>query len=185
MAIILLIQRLKNWIASLLESKPFTEQKNMNLPENISDDEHIVRYIFSPRNFNPKTNKLRTNTFTSPEGMDEVSVIRFNFCDENYCKTRAKSMSSTQRIYIGMAILTAKVIRSCKCDVVSSPIIDNPTIPNTPEHADIVVGCIRTGQELPAEFAYNISLLTERAQFYLDPNPESEIWEGEALAYIL
>jgi hypothetical protein len=185
MEIRLLIQRLLNWTRTLVAFKTKSDPLRPSIPDTIPDSELIVRYIFSPVNFNKK-NKLRSNAFTSPKNKDEVSVMRFDYCTETYCKQRAKlSNNPPDRNYHGLGVLTADIVRFCECDVISSPIRNNPVIPDTPEHADIIIGHVRTGDELPAEFSYKVGRLAQKAKLHIDPNPGSLTWDGPPISYSL
>ena len=152
----------------------------MAIPPNISDGELIVRYVFSPRNVNQRK-KLRPNTFTPPLNSDEVSVIRFEYSDATRCKQRAKDMSKEGRQYVGLAAFTAGDVRSCELEIVASPIINHREIPDTPEHADIKVGEVRIGEQMPAEIAKRISDLTDLAEYFEDLRVEEEEWQGREI----
>lgn len=153
----------------------------MKIPNQITDNERIVRSVFSPINVNKK-GKLRNNVFQSPPEKDEVSVNRLNFTTPTFCKKLSQQIEQPQhkRTYFGLAVLTAKEIRETEADIVASPIktdiIDNPF------HADIKIGYIKKrGETLPTEFRLKVLEMTKKARFYLDNDLESEEWNGEEL----
>lgn len=185
-----MLKKVQVWLNSLRAYSFFSKEKtvktnseSLNIPTIIDDKEKIVRSIFSPVNVNIKTNKLRPNSFRSPAGIDEVSVNRLDFSNANFCKNISKEIEnpSNKRTYFGLAVLIAKEIRDLKANVVYSPIIE-PEADINPYHSDIKVGYIKPkGQEAPAEINYIIQNLTNKARFYVDPDPTSNEWEGSEL----
>ena len=146
------------------------------LPFEIDDGEKIIRSIFSPINVDKK-NKLRTNVFKSPSGMDEVSVNRLYYTTPDFCKQISKNIQSQQRTYFGLALLTAKEIRNAKAKVIYSPIKNENVF-----HADIKVGYVREkGVPAPSHINHITTKLKDQARFYIDPNPNVENWTGPEL----
>jgi hypothetical protein len=154
-----------------------------HIPKRISDSERIVRAVFSPINVNPKTKKLKSNTFRSPAGKDEVSVTRLDFAGADFCKNFSVQIQNpnSDRGYFGLGVLNGSEIYSTDSDVVFTPIL-KPKTPENPYHADIKIGYIADrGEQLPAEFQYKVNQLTQTCRFYEDPNPQLRNWKGSAL----
>lgn len=160
----------------------FKKSQEIPVPNIIESEEKIVRSIFSPVNVT-NNNKLRTNAFKSPGGIDEVSVNRLDFTTPHFCKGLSKKNENpkSKRAYFGLALLKAFEIRDSEAEVISSPILDKADNYN-PFHSDITVGYVKEkGEQLPAEINYKITLLTNKARFYKDPNPEHTEWSGDDL----
>lgn len=176
----LIPRKLLNYLSSL---KFFNNKDSFpKIPKTIYDEEKIIRSIFSPINVD-KSNKLRANAFKSPPNIDEVSVNRLNHTTSDFCKRLSKKIENPEnnRLYFGLALLIANVIRTLKAEVVSSP-IEEPKEMFNPYHADIKIGfAYRPGDQLPAEFNYKIQKLADSAIFHIDPNPSSSNWEGDEL----
>lgn len=153
----------------------------MNISKQITDNERIVRSVFSPINVNKK-GKLRNNAFQSPAEKDEVSVNRLDFTTPTFCKKLSKQIEQPQhkRTYFGLAVLTAKEIRDVEAEVIASP-IKTETIDN-PFHADIKIGYIKKrGETLPTEFRLKMQEMVKKARFYVDDDVKSDEWNGEEL----
>ncbi len=158
------------------------KNQEVEVPNIIESEEKIVRSIFSPVNVTTN-NKLRTNAFKSPGGIDEVSVNRLDFTTPHFCKGLSKKNESpeSKRTYFGLALLKAFEIRDSEAEVKHSPILGNADNYN-PFHSDIIVGYVKgKGEQLPAEINYKITQLTNKARFYKDPNPENTEWSGDNL----
>lgn len=180
----LLKSMLKTLIQFLLSLNPFKETgiKKVGLPQEIDDSEKIVRAIFSPINIKISNNKqsIKPNAYRTPPGKDEVSVMRQDYCSPTFCKQYAKKSHDpkNRRTYFGFGLLTAGKIRSVDANVVYTPKVDNDY------HADITIGYIpQMGKELPAEYQLKVNEMANASEFYIDPNPSSNEWEGKDLIY--
>ncbi|HBX51633.1 MAG: hypothetical protein A2W98_02315 [Bacteroidetes bacterium GWF2_33_38] len=148
----------------------------MSIPKEISVAEKILRVVFHPMNFNSSM-KLKSNSFKSKPGEDEVSVIRFDFCDANFCKKYGKEIQNpyNRRNFCGFALLNAKEVFECDAEIEFTP-----RKTSNPYHADIKIGFIaEQGKQLPAEFQFKVDEMTRKARFYEDQNPDSTKWEGK------
>ncbi|MEX2593719.1 MAG: hypothetical protein WD426_13175 [Anditalea sp.] len=175
------VKRFLNLLVGYYNKKPSGEE--ISLPEHVSDDEKIVRSIFSPLNINLKTNKLKSNAFKSPAGKDEVSVIRYSFNDSNFCKSFSRKIQDelNNKIYCGLAVLNAFEIRNLNANIIYSP-IKSPIEFYNPYHGDIKIGYAPIkGEPLPAEFQHKVQKLANSARVYIDPDPFSKEWQGEEI----
>lgn len=155
----------------------------IQIPDDISESEKIVRSVFSPININPKTKKLKSNTFKSPSGKDEVSVTRLDYAGADFCKNFGIQIQNPNfgRGFFGLGVLDGSEIYSTDSDIVFTPIL-KPNLPENPYHADIKIGYFAVkGEQLPAEFQYKIDKLAQKCRFYEDPNPQVRNWKGSAL----
>ncbi len=154
----------------------FKSKKNKYLPFYFEENEKIVRSIFSPININKKTNRLKSNAFKPPAGVDEISVNRLSYTSVHFCKKISKEIQNptSNRTYFGLALLYKNEIDQCNCSVYYTPKESNKY------HSDIKIGYIPVaGVPLPSEYQYKITQLKNRSRFFVDPNPEAENWEGE------
>lgn len=151
------------------------------IPSYTHDLERIVRFIFSPINVN-KSGKLKANAFKSPVSIDEVSITRFNYCDEDFCKAIALKIQSPKRKFYGLGLLIAKEPRDLGAEVIASPIKEHKIFPDNPAHGDIVIGYVRQeGEEYLAEFQYIVDELAATCRLFPDADVESQQWTGEEL----
>lgn len=158
------LSKLQSWLVGCNSQKMFS----VSIPNHIDSSERIVRVLFYPKHF--KKELIYHYAFRSPSNLDEVSVIRINFCDENFCKTQGLSMQEDKNPYYGLAVLSAQQIRSVDADV-------NYTPEHHKFHADIVVGHVfKTGDPAPPEIKYKIEELATMANVYKDSCPEKETW---------
>lgn len=148
------------------------------IPHTISDSETIVRIIFSPINVRiSKDNKkyVLPNAFRSPAGLDEVSVIRLNHSNVEFCKIHGIQNQKPQdkRKYFGIATISAEQIKLALANIISTPKRKNPA------HADIKIGFTPLkGEPLPSEYKFKIDELARMSILYEDINPASETWDG-------
>lgn len=73
--------------------------ESLQIPPKIDNPERIVRVLMNPRHFKSK-DILKWNCFRSPAGIDEVSVIRLEYCSEQFSKDWGKQNKKTQKILI-------------------------------------------------------------------------------------
>jgi len=148
------------------------------IPHTIADTETIVRIIFSPINVKvSKDNKkyILPNAFKSPAGFDEVSVIRLNHSNIEFCKNHGikNQKPEDKRKYFGIATISADQIRFVSASIISTPKRNNPA------HADIKIGFIpQRGEPLPSGYKFKIDELARMSILYEDLNPASEKWDG-------
>ena len=102
----LMLKKLKKYLSSLI----FYKRKRDIIPDEISDEEKIVRSIFSPINI--KKDKLQKNAFRPPVDSDEISVNRLNYTSADFCKKLGKESENpdARRSFFGLGLLYAKKI---------------------------------------------------------------------------
>lgn len=158
---------------------------SIDIPDNFSESEKITRTIFSPMNVK-KDDSLRNNSFTTPAGLDEVSVNRLNYSTPNFIKKLSKFISNPdkERGYYGIAVIDVKEIYESDSNIIYSPneiTIDDITIENK-FHSDIKIGFVKkTGNPLPMKFTYKVEQMVQKARFYKDDNPDIESWKNDDL----
>lgn len=151
-------------------------RKKTTLPYSFLHDEKIARTIFSPINI--RNNNIKPNAFRPIANTDEVSVNRLSYTTIDIIRNFGKHMTNcdTKREYFGFGILKYFEIIECKADIKYTPKDYNQY------HADIKLGYIaKKGETLPAEYAQKAKNLANKARLYIDPKPDSNKWEGEAI----
>ena len=101
-----------------------------------------------------------------------------HYTNADFCKKNGKSIQnpSTDRNYFGLALLYKGEIDECNCDIHYTPQENNPY------HSDIKIGYVpERGEPLPSEFQKKVKKLTEKSRLFEDPNPNSDVWEGDNL----
>lgn len=115
-------------------------------PREIADTEVIARGICSPYHVG-KNGKLKPEAYRPPYDTDEVSTMRADWIGSDACKQHAKDLEdpSHQKIYRGLAILSARQIRKSGAGIVDTREVFQG-------HADIKHGIVAPkGDPLPAE----------------------------------
>jgi hypothetical protein len=150
-----------------------------NIPEDISDQEVIVRGVCSP--YHIKDDKIKAALYDPTPDTDEISVMRHNHMSSDACKTKAKELENPvqKKIYKGLAVLSVAQIRSTHCDIKDSRNVYFG-------HADIKVGFIvPRGEPLPAEQMQLLrdrkKMLVKLTNYFPDPEPPAIKWTGEEL----
>lgn len=167
---LLIIKKLGKFLNTLNIFK-FLPKKR--IPRSISTNEKIVRTIFSPINLTKDQKKIRPNAFKPPAGVDEISVNRFDFTSAEFCKKLGKTMQKVDKSFFGLGLLYAYEVYSSVCNIISSPLKENPF------HADIKIGYApQRGIPLPAEFSKKTKDLANKARLFEDRQPASDQWHG-------
>jgi hypothetical protein len=153
----------------------------MSIPETVDDDERLVRVVYSPMNFNEKTGELRDNAFKSPLMKDEVSVLRLEYTNADFCKQHAVRHSdpTKKREYFGMlAVITALAVRTEGADAISTPIK-----PDLLMHADIVYGYMAESHDnYPPELLYRVQKLKKKSRIFIENDVNTKLWTGDDLS---
>ena len=127
--------------------------------------------------------RLKPNIFKSPFGIDEVSIIRRTYVDDQFCKDKAKELELLARCngeerkdFRGFAVISAAAIRKAGSEVLDSR-------SEYVGHAHISHGFIVERHEPPrAEVNERLDTLKRAATFIPDPHPQSWHWDGPPLA---
>ena len=156
--------------------------ENSPLPPIIQQDEKLVRLVFSPFHLNKAKTRLTPNAFRPPPGRGEVSVIRLNFTDANFCRQAGKKIEADDKVkggfkvFEGFGVVLFLEVLEAQAAVKASPLPDNPF------HADLYFGFVlQKGEPLPAELNEKMKRLSEVARFYPDPHKEALDWKGQEL----
>jgi hypothetical protein len=151
-------------------------------PREIADGEAVARGICSPFHVSSK-GKLKPDAYEAPPETDEVSNMRTDWIGADACKAHAKSLEdpSQDKIYKGLAVLSAKQIRDLGAAIVDSREVFEG-------HSDILLGITRRkGDPLPPEKLMELrertKALAKLANYLPDPDPSGSHWNGPPLRY--
>lgn len=136
----------------------------MVVPVEVNNSEAVVRGVYHKMNFD-RSNQLKSNVFRSPVNKDEISVVRLDYCNINFCRSHFKQIEKPEgdyRKYYGFFHLLVHEVRSVQSDVVSSQ-------ESFKEHADIIHNYIEVqNQEPPLEIRIKIDKLLTLARVRLE-----------------
>lgn len=146
--------------------------KKPTIPNTIDNSERIVRVLLSPRHI--KKDIIIWNCFRTRANQDEVSVIRIEFCNEQFCKDWGKKIETEDQgnEYYGLAVLLAKEIRE-----IGSSVVFTPSEESHPYHADIQFGYVLKPSETPPpHIKYMMEELATTSRKYKDSQPDNPLW---------
>ncbi|MFI3297882.1 MAG: hypothetical protein R3Y59_09735 [bacterium] len=147
------------------------------IPSEISDEERIVRTIFSPYHIDKNKKKLKPGAFRPPSGSNEISVDRFDYTSIDACKAKGKLMNGINKSFTGIALSSAEEVKSISgVTIVASPSRKNRC------HADISYDFVlKKGEECSPENLFKIKQLTKQFKLYMDRDPDSDHWCGDEI----
>jgi len=145
------------------------------IPREVKDPEKIVRVLLEDH-LNDSGTAIKPRAFRSK--IDEVSVIRADYRDANFCKEKAKELEATAPSkYVGLAVLVVGSVRKVGSEVYDS--------------REIYCGHAHISHNIPAaapneppsasqlkELDERTKLLRDMAQFHKDPDPTTSSWTG-------
>lgn len=171
-------------------------------PNEIAENEVIVRGILTPL-FASSKGKLSRNAFLPPRSISpnyryDVSVLRHNYCNADFCKTHIKQrVIIPNNTYIGLAIFCARVVKDVNeeannmlktqetyVSLKATPITkeDGKFDYDLPMHADIIYSLSYIKDEpLPQVLKLVSELILKKAKMCVDTKPEKDGWFGEDL----
>jgi len=152
------------------------------LPKAVSDEEVIVRAIFSPYHLKSGGTKLKRDAFFPSPSTDEISVMRSSFLSSDACKRKARELESPthKKEFKGFAVLNVGDIRGAELDVVDSRI-------EFLGHGDIRTGVSGPPKGTPCDpdlrerIDQISSSLLGLSRFVEDPDPSAARWLGPGL----
>lgn len=65
----------------------------------LNDDEIIARCVFSPRNVDPLTHRLKENFIFLREGENDISFVRYGIVGKEQCISYAQNIMRKQQLY--------------------------------------------------------------------------------------
>jgi hypothetical protein len=150
------------------------------LPLEVDGKEKIVRAVFEGH-VNKGQTAIKPRLFRPKNGTDEVSVIRADYRDADFCKAQGKQLAANAaNAYLGLAIVFVAAIRACGSDVHDSREVYCA-------HADISHGITPAQPNEPLSAAQLKALddrteqIRDLAVFHKDPDASALAWTGPAL----
>ena len=145
-----------------------------SIPNEIHDDEVIVRALCSPFHLDRRTGKPTWTAFKAPPDRKDVSVIRHDYVGGDFCKRKAQELTNPSKTYRGLAFMHAKAIRR------GPDVVDSREV--YVGHADIIHrfpapprGQPYEGPDLEA-LRDDCKRILEGVRYIEDPNPEGDKW---------
>jgi hypothetical protein len=154
--------------------------RRINWPRNIPAPEPIIRGICSP--YHVESNgKLKPEAYDPTPNTDEVSVLRVDWIGANLAKRRSAALQTDRKIYKGMAVIAAEIIRTQGAEVVDSRHVYCG-------HGDIKHGIKHKNSqpdppsaELVRELRKRNKELAKLSRYHPDPDPGNPRWTGPRL----
>jgi len=80
-------------LSKILENKEYIK----DIPKIISHIEKIVRVLLYSKMVTKNEVNIRSNAFRTPPDIDEVSVIRLDYCIPDFCKKQGKKIQNQEK----------------------------------------------------------------------------------------
>lgn len=169
-------------------AKDSVEKEDIVIPDSFTDEERILRGLYSPKFFT-KANALKSNAFQLRPELDKgVSVLRLDFSDTDTCKRICKSIEKPEvdKTYVGLALLVVRAVLAASIPPNNTRLVSIPE-EGIPHHAEIyyylngVHFVCPKGQQHPKEIIFMMDKLRGAAIVYHDNNPNGEGWGGPDL----
>jgi hypothetical protein len=172
------------------------------IPWYLKGKEVLVRCVISPFQYSESKNKIKSILFLPPPKSREISLLRHNFTNDNFCKKYAKQINIEGNEYSGLATLLYKhcdIINkindiNIKAKIEATPYNEEDeryygkhipvNMKGKPMHADLLYDEDMPQKGVPftkhRKYAYQI---TKCLNFYKDNDKENEIWTGEKIRW--
>jgi len=176
--------------------------KEQVIPIEINDNELFVRAILHPLFYSVRRGKLHLTVVLPPPGKKDVSVLRHDYTDDNFCKSHAKSLDIKQQEYCGLGLFkNSHVIQfsnqteGVNVEVVATPLDKHKTLREDrpilrtdrglPMHADLLYDLPPPKANEPnSPYILFAGKLLKKLQYVSDPDPVNELWVGKELVYV-
>jgi hypothetical protein len=184
-----------NWIARLRIFIKGLFCKKIPFPS-IGDQELLVRGIVHPMFCHSDKPTLKREAFLPPPNKSDVSLLRLQYTNSNFCKKQAKGLKLGENKYCGLGLLLAKSVKETntstigqglEVEVRGTPInstgeyVKLPPVfikdPGLPMHADILYSEPLLKGVPATKHRALANQLAKLAIFHRDPTPLSENWD--------
>ena len=98
----------------------------MELSLHITDDEHLARYVFSPRHIDPLTHQLKANFIFLRPGENDISFVRYDKAGHEYVVTKGNTLLRNQSLYALALGLTGDLRGISKSITITADNENNP-----------------------------------------------------------
>jgi hypothetical protein len=162
----------------------------------MSENELLIRGIVHPMFCHSNKPVLKREAFLPPPDKNDVSLLRLEYADNDFCKNHAKNLVVGNNTYTGLGLFLAKHVyeinqeSDVEIDVkVEGTPIDHKgnyiSIPpvfvsdsGLPMHADIIYSEPTVRGEPAIKHRVFASKLAKIAKYFPDPNPFSDKWDS-------
>lgn len=175
----------------------------IEVPLEVLDEEYLLRIVYHPFHYSESKDCLKPEVFMpTPVERDEVSILRFSYCDLDFCKSFAITKSNKK--FIGLTYLKCSEVREIRFDSfyggnpIATPLddnlnkrVDSPIYADdkgVPSHGDIKYNFDISDAHKPIKqelsrhiFKPLVNLCISR--FYKDNNLDSNDWCGEKILF--
>jgi hypothetical protein len=155
----------------------------------IEDNELFVREIFHPMFYSESKKKLKPEAFLPPSEKCEVSLLRRNYCSDDFCKNHSASLIINGSVYFGLATFNAANIKNINltptfeniAKIIASPLDENKNQRTTPPvfkndqglpmHADLLFSNPLRKGEVQTLYRRYANEIIKVANYFEDPLP--------------
>lgn len=182
----------------------------MKIPLDIGLEESLGRIILHSFHYSESKKKIRPEAFIpSPHEIDEISVLRYEYTNANFCKIRGLIIAERRNTpanpckFVGVAFLYNKEVNGisetsedCSCRAIATPLDENDKLRVTgdtilitdagvPMHADLkysfeVVQDKPISQIAKSKIIKNFCGIAQN-RFFKDVDLENKNWVGEPI----
>jgi hypothetical protein len=172
------------------------------IPWHLKGKEVLVRCVLHPFQYSESKNKIKSNLFLPPPESNEISLLRHNFTNDNFCKSYAKNIKIKDNIYCGLATLLCKhseiTNNNFKDIKIHSKIEATPYDEKNERYFGNHISMKMNGKPMHADLLYNEIVprgqpatrhrlyahkISQYLNFYKDNNPGNENWTEEKIKW--
>jgi hypothetical protein len=156
------------------------------IPLEINYSEIIVRGVFHPFFYSVSKGKLKREAFLPPPDKNDVSVLRHDFTEDDFCKDHCKSLNmGPEQTFCGLATFCAYHIEETNQRQKTNVELSPTPMPGLPMHASILYEEPINKAGVPnTAFREYANKLKKRANYFNDPDYSSQGWKGNILGWI-
>lgn len=145
---------------------------NFTIPVEIDNSEEIVRVLIDPIHIN-KNKEVKPYAFQPPKNSEDISVNRLLYSSLDMCKKQGLNMQKDNKLFWGLGIVKASIIRDIGFSIDYTPDILNDNL----AHSDIKIGEIKIENEpLSPNTTLKIKQLISKLNILTDPCPKETYW---------
>lgn len=165
------------------------------IPNKYDDNEVIVRILYSPYHIDEEKGEIKSSAFHPPINKDDpsksnldISILRLNYTNLNFCKKHGKRFSNPAKTYQGFGIFTVSDLNACRKPDESEPKLVVTKLFQLkkriflPMHGDIIMGHIENGKPPNNKLKRRAKRIKKIVRLLKDPAPDSRKWEGEKVS---
>ncbi len=197
---------LPNWLLRLASfiAKLFRKINRTDIiPDKIAETELIIRGVFTPLFYSQSKKKLKEGAFLPPPGKNDVSVLRHDFTNDNFCKNHCLGIAIKDNTYCGLASFLAKHITELTKEhniegqvyLKITPLEDDlrtivekrpilKTFKGVPMHADLYYTVVfQAGKPNTTYRRFAKDLAIKISNYFEYPYPAHKSWQGNKLGW--